>query len=218
MANHHPTDDLLIRHSAGQLPNALGIIVACHIEQCTQCQQKIAVYDQLGGELLVQNDELSPANLSVKADLLEDTLAKLDQPLPDEKTIQPVSDSAIPGPLRRFIPCKLSQIKWRGFAKGIKEISLGFSNGHYSAKLYKISPNKLLPVHTHKGNEFTFVMQGSFSDNAGCYRAGDFIQTDPSIIHQPKASDYQACICFAVTDAPLKFTGLFTRLLNPFLR
>jgi putative transcriptional regulator len=73
-------------------------------------------------------------------------------------------------------------------------------------------------VHTHRGNEYTLVLDGSFSDKAGDYHQGDFILADTQTIHQPKAANDGDCICFAVTDAPLKMTGFFGRLLNPFLK
>jgi putative transcriptional regulator len=61
-------------------------------------------------------------------------------------------------------------------------------------------------------------MSGSFSDRTCDYSEGDFILADQSTTHQPRASMDQDCICLAVMDAPLKMTGLFGRMLNPFLR
>jgi RNA polymerase sigma-70 factor, ECF subfamily len=77
----------------------------------------------------------------------------------------------------------------------------------------EIAARKELPVHTHRGNEYTLVMAGSFSD-----ASGDFILADTHVTHQPRAWEREDCICFAVMDAPLKMTGFFGRLLNPFLR
>jgi putative transcriptional regulator len=102
--------------------------------------------------------------------------------------------------------------------RSIKEFELPISDQQLTAKFYKIAAGKELPEHTHRGNEFTLVMAGSFADNAGEYRQGDFILADTHTIHQPKASNDCDCICFAVMDAPLKMTGFFGRLLNPFLR
>ena len=47
---------------------------------------------------------------------------------------------------------------------------------------------------------------------------GDVAEADPSVNHQPVADPGEDCICLAVTDAPLRLTGPFGRLLNPFLR
>ena len=52
MANYHPADELLMQFAAGQLTNALGIQTACHLESCQQCQHKVRLYEQLGGDLI----------------------------------------------------------------------------------------------------------------------------------------------------------------------
>ena len=41
---------------------------------------------------------------------------------------------------------------------------------------------------------------------------------DPHVDHQPQALGDEDCLCLAVTDAPLRLTGRFSRFLNPFLR
>jgi putative transcriptional regulator len=210
MAYYHPSDDILMAFAAGQLADALGIQVACHIENCAQCRAKISTYERLGGELI---NELDNAKMSEGS--LATLLTKIEQPY-QEKT-QAIADTRIPAPLRRFLPAYYDQLQWKGFSSSIKEFTLPISNQKYTAKFYKISAGKELPVHTHKGNEYTLVMEGRFSDKSGDYQAGDFILADTQTIHQPKAADDCDCICFAVMDAPLKMTGFFGRMLNPFL-
>ena len=215
MANYHPSDELLMQFSAGQMPNALGIMVACHLEKCHLCRRRVSVFEQLGGEIM---QESPPA--AVGKGLLPNILAKLDEPAPDEtlkKQLLGSTDPRIPKPLSRFVPGYFDELEWTGMSRSIKEFKLPISDALYTAKLYKISAGKELPVHTHKGNEFTLVMDGSFSDNAGDYNQGDFILADSHTIHQPKAAPDCDCICFAVIDAPLKMTGFFGRMLNPFL-
>lgn len=212
MANYHPSDELLMSFSAGQIPNALGIIIACHLESCGQCRAKARMYEQLGSELIDTTQEISMSD-----DALNNILERLEgEP---EEIILPdyTGDSRTPKPLRRFMPDYIDHIPWRGFSSSIKEHTLSFSDDTYTAKFYKITAGKELPVHTHKGNEYTLVMDGCFSDSAGDYSAGDFVLADPQTIHQPRASNDSDCICFAVTDAPLKMTGFFGRMLNPFL-
>lgn len=205
--------------SAGQMPDSLGIMIACHLEKCGPCRQRAKLYERLGGELLAE-----AAELEVEAGLLSELLDKLDKPEPAHEAIESdvVSDIRIPKPLRRFVPGPFEQLPWSGFSRNIKEFDLPIANisgsVDYSAKLYKIAAGKELPVHTHKGNEYTLVLEGCFSDKAGNYNQGDFILADPHVIHQPKAADDADCICFAIVDAPLKMTGFFGRMLNPFLR
>ncbi|UZE97764.1 ChrR family anti-sigma-E factor [Alkalimarinus alittae] len=215
MANYHPSDELLMQFSAGQMSNALGILVACHLEKCPECCQRIRVYEQLGGEIMQESPPVE-----VSSNVLTQLLSQLDEPEHEAtKTGQKtqVIDPRIPKPLSRFVPGYFDQLEWSGMTRSIKEYKLPFSDGQYTAKLYKISAGKELPVHTHKGNEFTLVMDGSFSDSAGEYHQGDFILADTHTVHQPKAAETSDCICFAVLDAPLRMTGFFGRMLNPFL-
>jgi len=212
MAHYHPSNELLMSFAAGQISNALGIIIACHLQKCKQCQNQVKMYEQLGAELI---DTTPTTGMSDSS--LNTLLSRLDSSPPPIATPEFAGDIRTPKPLRRFMPEYFDKLDWHGFFPSIKEYKLPFSDESYTAKLYKISAGKELPVHTHKGNEFTLVMEGSFADKAGCYTAGDFILTDCQTIHQPKASKECDCICFAVTDAPLKMTGLFGRMLNPFL-
>ena len=226
MANYHPSDELLMSFSAGQMPDALGIILACHLEKCSHCRQRAAFYDRLGGEILMDTDDAPVApqlldNLLHKIELSDNTAANESQPnsaLDSSKESKTQIIQNLPRPLHRFVSKEFNQLPWSGMTSSLKEFELPFSGNGYTAKFYKISAGKELPVHTHRGNEYTLVLDGSFSDKAGDYHQGDFILADTHTIHQPKAANDGDCICFAVTDAPLKMTGFFGRMLNPFLK
>ena len=69
------------------------------------------------------------------------------------------------------------------------------------------------PKHTHIGSEITVVLEGQFSDKDGTYKSGEFMVKDSSVEHQPLAG-IEGCICLAITDAPLKFTGTFGPIIN----
>ena len=225
MANYHPADELLMQFAAGQLTNALGIQVACHLESCKKCQLKVRLYEQLGGDLI---DISTPVELetNAKSRLLsnlqkqKNTATSL---VSDEQSAvyqQQIANAnqRLPKPLRRFLPDYYENLPWTGFSKSIQSYDLPFSDERYTARFYKIAAGKELPQHTHKGNEFTLVMSGSFSDLSGDYHPGDFVLADTSTHHQPRAHEREDCICFAVTDAPLKMTGFFGRMLNPFMK
>jgi putative transcriptional regulator len=236
MANYHPADELLMQFAAGQLTNALGIQAACHLESCKQCNSKVKMYEQLGGDLI---------DISAPAKLATDAKSRLLKNLHNLKKAESKSGASIkdtsetdvansldaiytnqfananqrlPKPLQRFVPDHYDNLPWTGFSKSIQSYDLPFSDEKYTARFYKIAAGKELPQHTHNGNEFTLVMADSFSDLSGDYHPGDFILADTSTHHQPKAHDKEDCICFAVMDAPLKMTGFFGRMLNPFIK
>jgi putative transcriptional regulator len=215
MAHYHPNNELLMQFAAGQLSNALGIMVACHIENCTECRHATHNFEHLGGEILESLD-----SIEVSPDFVTRTLAKLAESADTatKPSVKPTMvDSRLPKPLQRFLPNKLEQLPWHGFTKNIQQFDLPFGDNQYSARFYKIKAGKELPQHTHKGNEYTMVMDGAFSDEAGSYYTGDFILADTQTHHQPRAHANSDCICFAVQDAPLKFTGFWGRMLNPFI-
>lgn len=219
MANYHPNDELLMAFAAGQAADALGLILACHVESCAVCAEKVRNFESLGGDILSDCGEVT-----VSEKLLDNTLARIELFEKNKVTAAPPKTAAnekqlnIPRPLRRFVKEDFEHLDWRGLSPSIKEVRLPIDDARYSTKLYKIKARSQLPEHTHKGNEYTLVMHGSFSDKNCEYHKGDFILADQSTKHQPQAAANADCICLAVMDAPLKMTGIFGRMLNPFLR
>ncbi|WP_396588591.1 ChrR family anti-sigma-E factor [Bermanella sp. R86510] len=218
MANYHPNAELLMQFAAGQLQNALGIMVACHLQTCPNCRHQVRTFERLGGELLEDTWNAVDSSMKVSDDLLDSTLSRLQEAEPR----LPGTDkqlTGLPKPLQRFVPADFDDLPWYGFSKNIQQYDLSFGeNDEYVAKFYKIKAGKELPEHTHRGNEYTMVMSGAFSDDAGSYYGGDFILADQHTKHRPKAHEDKDCICFAVMDAPLKLTGFWGAVINPFLR
>lgn len=73
-----------------------------------------------------------------------------------------------------------------------------------------------VPEHTHRGTEYTLVIDGEFSDGLSHYDTGDFIYMDGEKTHTPKAEGKEGCLVFSIVDQPLHFTSGLARLLNPF--
>jgi len=69
-------------------------------------------------------------------------------------------------------------------------------------------------VHTHRGEEWTMVLTGSYHDETGRYLPGDVQTTTPDIFHCPVADEGPVCINLAVTDAPLIFKGLLPTVIG----
>jgi putative transcriptional regulator len=46
----------------------------------------------------------------------------------------------------------------------------------------------------------------------------DVAIADPAVDHQPIADPAEDCVCLAVTDAPLRLTGLGSALINLFIK
>ena len=73
-----------------------------------------------------------------------------------------------------------------------------------------------VPEHTHRGTEYTLVINGEFSDGLNNYDSGDFIFMDGQNTHTPRSDNTQGCLVFTIVDQPLHFTSGIARLLNPF--
>ena len=211
--NHHPDLSTLLNYGAGSLPDALAMVVTCHLDQCEACRKTVADAEQIGMEVL------KDAPLDVMSqDARNNILAMLDDHIVDVQPdkSEPVEEGDIPTPLRPLIGQWFTDLKWSRLAPGLKQFVLPASDG--KLRLLDISPGAVMPVHGHSGSELTLVLKGSYSDELGRFRAGDVADVDPDVSHQPVADTHEGCICLIATDAPLRFKGLVPRLLQPFFQ
>lgn len=208
----HPDQTLLIKFASGNLADALGLAVACHLEICEDCRQQSAGFEALGGQLL---DEIEPTPLpdERKYSLMARLDAASEKPSPD----RPAKGGSTPRPLRRFVAADLDRIRWRGFGNSLY-YPVPVTDGRHVARLIRLKAGTAVPRHRHRGLEVTQILQGAFHDCVGEYETGSFIVTDPALEHQPTATPDTDCICLAVTGASLIFTEGLLRLVNPFLR
>jgi putative transcriptional regulator len=211
---HHPSDERLLEYASGALPEPPALLVATHLALCPRCRRVTAELEALGGALL---ESVAPEPLA--EDSLEQALARLDQP-PAEAAPAPAvpqGELALPQPLRGYVGDSLDCLPWRRLGP-IAEVRLLREFEGYTTRLLWAQAGAAVPAHTHAGTEMTLVLRGAFSDSSGHFLRGDVDEADSSIAHQPIAAEDEDCICLAVTDAPLRLTSRFGRLLNPFLR
>ena len=211
---HHPSDERLLEYASGALPEPLALLVATHLALCPRCRRVSAELEALGGALL---EGMAPEPLA--EDRLEQALARLDEALPEPGAAAavPQSEPALPQPLRGYVGDSLDCLPWRPLGP-IAEVQLLRDFEGYTTRLLWVQAGAAVPAHTHAGIEMTLVLRGAFSDASGHFIRGDVDEADSSIAHQPIADEDEDCICLAVTDAPLRLTSRFGRLLNPFLR
>lgn len=228
LPNHHPSDALLVAYGAGSLGEGLSLAVAVHLAHCPDCRATLAEVEALGGALL---EDLPPApleSLSLAATL--DRLDREEAPANPCKALRikphwgkpkagstPAPVPALPRPLRAYVP-SLDGLSWQRLAPGVRRVELlprTASGG--AAQLLRIAPGTALPHHGHGGLELTVVLSGHFADELGRYGPGDLAEVDGDTNHQPIADSHRDCICLIATDAPLRFTGLMGRLMQPFI-
>ena len=217
MIRHHLTDELLMAYSAGTLPEAFSLIVATHVSLCDECRARLEAYDAVGGSLL---EQLLP-HVSLSPDALEATMRKIAmsdcQQDMAPKIAARKSRGIFPDPLRSYIGDDAQGVRWRGVGGGVRQAILNTSS-EASARLLYIPGGTAVPDHGHHGMELTLVLQGAFRDEHDRFGPGDIEIATEETHHTPVAEPGPDCICLAVTDAPLKFSGLLPRLAQPFLR
>jgi len=210
----HPDESLLTAYSAGSLQLSQALCISAHIEHCSKCQQAVQRLNKLGSELM-QQLKPSPTSTDLKASLLAQ-LDDLDE-IPVAATPVQINNS-IPRCLRQFVHASYQNLAWKRVSPDIHSVELCRDSNGAKVELLRIKPGGAATTHTHMGDEYTVILEGSFSDESGVYSKGDFLLRDASHIHRPVATQDGECICLAVTEGPIQFTGLFSRLLNPIIR
>ncbi len=213
MANFHPELHLLTEYAAGSLPLAQSACVSAHMHYCDQCRRSVGQLQDLGGVLL---EQLNPE--PVGDSLLNSVLARLDEEPPLSLQPEAIPVSRTPAILRRLMSGDFSDLSWKKVTKALSISYLKTGDSGYEFALYHIKAGGRIPDHDHRGSEMTLVLQGGFSDANGSYHQGDFIYREADDTHAPTALQSEDCICLAVLDAPLKFTGWKHRWMNPFLQ
>ncbi len=215
MPSYHPDADLLVSYAAGSMAEPVALLVATHLALCPECRAEVERLEGVGGVLLEQLESVpvNDGSLERLLDRLGDSAIE-DCPPPRVDT---TTEPRVPQPLRGYLGTSLDALPWQSF-RGLEKVELLSDRQNYRTRLMRIKAGTAMPLHSHEGSELTLVLAGGFSDHDGHYLPGDFATADPSVNHRPVADPGEDCLCLAVTDAPLRLTGPFGRLLNPFLR
>jgi putative transcriptional regulator len=203
-------DGLMARYVAGHLPEPARVLVAAHLALSSTNRPLVwALEDAAGMEL----EEIVPVTVTDREERLAAIFAN---PPMTSSSPDRFQDPVLPDILRQFVGVGIDDIPWKTKMPGYREHLIGEIDG-CEANLLWIKPGRKMPAHTHEGSEITLVLDGAFCDINGRYGRGDIAVADDSIDHRPIAESDRPCICFAVTDAPLKLTGSYTQLFSDFL-
>lgn len=214
MTTSEVRDELLMAYAAGRVAEPVRLVLDTHLALSPRSRRAVRCYEAIGGALLetVPPEPLEP-------DALDRIMSCLDsaEPLPRRRARAEGDDQLIPAPLQAYLPPSLDDLEWVRYGP-VAEAELLADVPGYRTRLLRIKAGKAVPRHTHEGSELTVVLQGAFRDGGERYARGDLSIADASVDHRPVAEEGEDCLCLAVTDAPLKLTGRFTRFLNPFVR
>jgi putative transcriptional regulator len=212
MIKHHPSEQVLQQFAAGQLSPSVSVAVSIHLEMCSCCQEKV---NALTERLAVSNlsaDDHNEGGAEVNLDDIFNSIVQ-DETIETIHVAQPQYFTA--GNKKIAKPHALRQLglsDWSGLGK-VSRSRVDLVDEAIHSSLLHIEPGGEIPKHTHKGEEITVLLDGSFKDEMGEYHKGDFIWLSGEHDHNPISEE--GCVCYAVVSDALHFSQGFSRLLNP---
>lgn len=203
LPEHHIPAELLLDYASGNLAESWSLVVACHLTLCPHCRRELAMVERAAGSML----EAAPAE-AVSTTGFAAIADRLGEQETVESRAKVMRMGDMPSPLKSYLEAEFDGLPWRWSGAGLQSYALPLAktNGGM-VSLLKIAPGAGLPMHTHRGEELTLVLNGGFTDETGSFRKGDLEVADGGVEHRPIAMLDQPCICLVVTSAPLNFRG-----------
>jgi len=223
MIRHLPPHEMLVDYASGALPQPVAIAVATHAQLCDESRDRIAALEGVGGAMMMN---LAPVAMS--DDALDRVLERLDAPsvVDSQEGDAPALENSSVDDLERALPADIRArlahgddgIRWLRKGSAVESAEISADVDGYDVRLLRIGAGKAVPQHTHEGLEVTLCLTGSYQDDGKRFAKGDFQVADPSIDHRPVADTGEDCIVLAVVERRIRLTGLFGRIINPFVR
>ncbi len=209
----HEINALLAGYAMGRLPAPLSVLVESHLELSPVNRHFVTDLEALSGHVI---EDVEPEPLKDRDARLAAIFSTAVEPAA-RAVARAHRPHRLPEAICRFVGHDADTLPWRTVLPGFREYKVGEFDG-LKTSLFWIRAGQKIPSHTHEGSEVTLVCEGGFSDLLGSYERGDIAVSDATVDHQPVADDDGDCIGFAVTDGPLRLTGIIGRLFNPFIR
>ncbi|MEZ9916332.1 ChrR family anti-sigma-E factor [Vibrio breoganii] len=216
---HHPSNELLKAYADGSIDACNGLTLAAHVETCSHCHSKIEEFEAQASQSLMEQDAEVDFDQNMMEAMFNDIISI------DKQSAITKPKSAVKIEVNGkqfFLPKSLQNVStrlsdWKSYGGKVYTAHLDIGEQERVSLLY-ITGGVQVPQHTHKGVETTLVLHGSFSDEEGQYRAGDFTVADASIKHAPRTEEGQDCLCLTVLSDPMVFTQGVARIFNMFGR
>ncbi|PCM43152.1 ChrR family anti-sigma-E factor [Marinobacter sp. ANT_B65] len=212
MTRHHPESLHLMDYSAGNLSEPHALCVRLHLNECALCRSRVETLESLGAVMMEQQPKVS-----VSDSMFDSILAKIDSTPSPQTELKPAPRVGI---LQKLLGDDINNLPWKRQLGDVSvlDITEKFPGQNEQVVLQKLVSGGKAPAHTHRGHETTIVLQGAFADQKGVFNQWDFVVLTEQDEHKPVAVGCEDCITLSVLSAPVKLTGTFTRMLNPFIR
>lgn len=211
-----PIDTLIAEYVSGDLSKPAKVLVDAHLELTPESRRFASRLEESVGYSLDMGQMEPIEHHGTMLNAIFDSENNIECDHPFSSVSSSSAAEWMPSALRDFIGMDPDNIPWKMKLPGVRVFKMDEVDG-CEVSLLRIKPGFAMPVHTHEGRELTLVLQGAFSDGSGVYASGDVAIADEAVDHKPVAQAGEECICFAVTDAPVRFTGPVARIISSFL-
>ncbi|NDV92129.1 anti-sigma factor [Alteromonas sp. 345S023] len=232
MIRFHPHTQQLESFVEGSLSPAVSILVSAHCDMCSHCQRIVEIETERLASSLFEDNRVSEPLFSPDFDNMLAHITQMPSAVHPDHPAQsrhhkPRSHNkersastieldgrafTLPRTLRRYAD---KTGNWSSLVGKLWQAPVELGNQGVANFIY-MGPGGSVPEHTHRGTEYTLVLDGEFSDGLNNYDTGDFIFMDDQHTHTPRADKKEGCLVFSIVDQPLHFTSGLARLLNPF--
>ncbi|MEM5515907.1 cupin domain-containing protein [Henriciella sp. AS95] len=203
--------ELYSAYAAGRLSPAFALMVETQAAIRADIAEDVATSEAIAGSMLEREDKVLLAPNAFERALKAVEAIEADEAAAvsaAKKAGEGINELlALPEPLRARAIEACSDGGWNKMTRGVSRLDLS-GNAFVQAHLYRIQPGAGVPQHSHRGDEYTLVVQGGFTDHAGTYGPGDICTQSPTDTHQPVADDDGVCMALVISEGGLKFTGL----------
>lgn len=212
MTRHHPDSLSLMEYSAGNLSEPHALCIRLHLDECPHCRSRVDTLDSLGAVMMEQQPKVT-----VSENMFDSILSAIDSEPARSSDFAPAPRM---GALQKLLGDDINKLPWKRQLGDVSvlDITDRFPGQSEQVVLQKLAAGGKAPAHTHRGEETTIVLQGAFADQKGVFNQWDFVVLNDQDEHKPVAVGCEDCITLSVLSAPVKLTGTFTRMLNPFIR
>ncbi|MEX2367034.1 MAG: ChrR family anti-sigma-E factor [Pseudohongiellaceae bacterium] len=221
MTKYHPDSRFLTDYATGNLSIAQALCVSVHMHYCQACKHKVNELANVGSTLFMQIEPVSVSN-----DCFSKLMAEVDS-LGQENSVtenEPMQSSdsdplvpVLPVAIDKIAAGDLNNLKWHRLGKSFSYSRLDAGENRETS-LVHIKAGGSIPHHSHRGDEITVILKGSFSYQEDHYHRGDFIVRSRGEKHRPVASQDEDCLCLVTLDAPVCMSNPLYRMLQPLLR
>ncbi|MGI9451469.1 MAG: ChrR family anti-sigma-E factor [Geminicoccaceae bacterium] len=225
-------EELLLDYASGSCSPAMGLLMATHVSMSEKSRKLCGVLDDVGGafldtlhgetmERVTAQSVLELADSGGQSDGRTNSAARPTTSV--EGNSSPImaanfGDEAPPLPLQAYASEFGTDDAWQRLGWSAAAVRLSASNHEERAHLLWAKPGAYIATHRHIGREVVLVLKGAFWDEGVRFGPGDIAIGEDGSIHTPKIDGEAECVCLAVTEAPVHFTGSLGWLLNRYCR